>query len=365
MERYDIIIVGGGPAGATAAETLATEGARVLLLDSATFPRVKLCAGWVTAQVWESLGIPGKDYPGTLQPFSRARLELDGQVQETRWDHTASYGIIRSEFDHYLLQRAATAGAAIRTNTRVQTLRRAGETWLISIGDTQASAPVVVGAGGHSCPVARQLGAIDKDEAVVMARESETRLDEATLARVPAKAGIPELILEDDLNGYGWVFRKGPFLNIGLGCIDAGRALNQRCTTLLERLRAEERLPADIELEPFRGHAYAVRLRGPRRPSGKDWLLVGDAAGLARAFSGEGIGPAIISGRIAASMILAGTIEQYPSHLDQNFGAGEPGRIGNIIGHLPRPFLDRIGRTICQQPLLRRKMVFEGAFGMG
>jgi geranylgeranyl reductase family protein len=365
MERYDVIIIGGGPTGATAAHALATAGARVLVLDGAVFPRVKLCAGWITAPVWDTLGIAPGDYPGTLQPFSRATLELEGRVHETRWGHTVSYGIIRREFDHYLLQRAAAAGATVRTNTRVDTLKRDGGSWLFPVGTTQISAPILVGAGGHRCPVARELGKIDKDEAVVMARESETLLDTATLARITATPGIPELILEEDLNGYAWIFTKGNFLNIGLGCIDEGRALNQRCAALLDRLRAQRRLPKDVVLEPFRGHAYAVRLRAPRRPAGDGWLLAGDAAGLARPFSGEGIGPAISSGQIAANKILQQTIHEYPAELEACFGPGQPGRLGTKVGQLPRSFLNRIGRSICHQPQLRRKIVFEGAFGMG
>ena len=365
MEKFDVIIIGAGPAGATAAATLAAANARVLILDAAHFPRVKLCAGWVTADVWESLGISPHEYPGTLQPFSRATLELGGRVHETGWDHFASYGIIRHEFDHYLLERAAAAGAIVRCNVRVDTWERKDGLWKIPIGDAEVSAPTLIGAGGHRCPVAREMGEIDTREAVVMARESETRLDASRLARITATRGIPELILEEDLNGYGWIFSKGDFLNIGLGCIDEGRSLNQRCSTMLERLREAGRLPTDIALEPFRGHAYAVRMRAPRRPAGDGWLLIGDAAGLARAFSGEGIGPAIQSAEIAARLIIDGTLDDYSDQLATRFGDGAPGRLATLLGQLPRPWTNQIGRAICHQPQLRRKVVFEGAFGMG
>ena len=364
MEHYDVTVIGGGPAGATTARTLAEAGIRVLVLDSASFPRVKLCAGWVTPHVWETLEIAPEDYPGTLQPFSRATLALGGRVRETRWDRTVSYGILRREFDHYLLQRAEAAGAEVRTGIRVGRLRREGGCWRVPVDDYEVSAAMLIGAGGHQCPVARSMDAIDPAETVVMARESETRLDSVQIARITQTPGIPELIVEEDLNGFGWVFSKGNFLNVGFGCVDHGRGLNQRCNDFQQRLVRQGRLPAEIELEPFRGHAYAVRLQGARCPAGDGWLLVGDAAGLARPLSGEGIGPAVLSARLAASSILEAAPERYPDQLATEFGPGEPGRIGGWVGQLPRAALNGMGRVICHQPHLRRKLVFEGAFGM-
>ena len=364
MEHFDAIVVGGGPGGATAAQTLAMADARVLVLDAARFPRTKLCAGWVTSQVWKSLDIQATQYPGTLQPFARATLELGGRVRETRWPRTVSYGILRREFDHYLLQRAEDSGATVRTGIRVDTPRRESGLWQISLGETEACAPMLIGAGGHRCPVARHIGEIQSDEPVVVARESETRLDPASMARITQTPGVPELVVEEDLNGYGWIFSKGDYLNIGLGCIDAGHSLNQRCDDFLDGLRKRGRLPADLALEPLRGHAYVVRMRAPRRPSGDGWLLVGDAAGLARPLSGEGIGPAVRSGHLAARMILDGTPEKYPGEIEQAFGSGEPGPLGSLIGQLPRSLLNGFGRIVCHQAQLRRKLIFEGAFGM-
>src|SRR5262249_43088743 len=102
---WDAIVVGGGPGGSTAAWRLCRAGLRPLLLDAAVFPRVKICAGWVTPTALEDLEIDPDKYPLTIQPFARCVLEFTGARHETKWQRPASYGIIRREFDHYLLER--------------------------------------------------------------------------------------------------------------------------------------------------------------------------------------------------------------------------------------------------------------------
>jgi flavin-dependent dehydrogenase len=79
-DGWDAIVVGGGPGGSTAAWRLARDGARVTVLDAARFPRLKLCAGWVTPTVWRTLELDPEAYPHTLQPFADATIELDGEV---------------------------------------------------------------------------------------------------------------------------------------------------------------------------------------------------------------------------------------------------------------------------------------------
>src|SRR5262249_4613356 len=167
--------------GSTAAWRLARGGARVLLLDSATFPRVKLCAGWVTPAVWRTLEIDPESYPLTIQPFSRATIELDGDVLETEWPRTVSYGIVRREFDDFLLRRAECAGVEVREAVRVQRVTRDGGLSRVETASGPFTAPLVIGAGGHNCPVARSLGEISAEEAVVVARECETRLSASLL----------------------------------------------------------------------------------------------------------------------------------------------------------------------------------------
>src|SRR5439155_483747 len=148
------------------------------------------------------------------------------------------------------------------------------------------TAGMVVGAGGHGCPVARVLGRARAEEHVVVTQESETRVGAERLRALTPRYGWPELIAEPDFKGYGWYFTKGDFLNVGVGAL-GGEPVRRRLERLLARLRASGRLPDALALTPFRGHAYAIRRGQPRRLGGERFALVGDAAGLARDVSSE------------------------------------------------------------------------------
>lgn len=370
---YDAIVVGGGPGGSTAAWRLARAGLSTALVDAARFPRVKLCAGWVTPLVWAELELDPASYPLTLQPFSRATLELDGASHETVWDHTVSYGIVRREFDHFLLERAREAGAEIFEGARISRVERRAGALVIDTPRGEFAAPILVGAGGHHCPVARALGAISDAELVVVTQESETRVGRDLLAEIAPRPGVPELFPEQDLRGYGWYFSKKDFLNVGIGALDDGRGLHRRTETFVERLVASGRLPRPLELAPFRGHAYSIRVCAPRRAAGAGFFLVGDAAGLARDVSGEGIAPAVASGNLAAAQALrrwrgAGEEEvaaAYREEIDSRFGDGELGVAARIASLFSRRWLVALGGFICRSRRLRRRLVFEQAFGMG
>ena len=368
--QFDVIVVGGGPGGSTAAWRLAVQGLRPLVLDAAVFPRVKICAGWVTPAALDDLEIdPGK-YPLTIQPFKACGLEFGGARHETRWARPASYGIIRREFDQFLLERAAAAGADVRWGIRVTGVSGGPDRAAVQTERGRFEAPVVIGAGGHRCPVARALGEISEREEVVVAQESETRLPPEWTERLRPFMEAPEIYVEPDLRGYGWFFPKQDFVNIGIGCTGgADGTLPRRREELLAALRDSGRLPADLPIEPFKGHAYVVRRQAPRRLSGPRFCLVGDAAGLARDLSGEGIGPAIRSGRLAAEAV-AGLLRRgppldgYARQVMALYGPGEPSWLGRHLGRLP----DAVGRVavrlVLGWGLARRRVVFDSIFGM-
>jgi geranylgeranyl reductase family protein len=370
VDAHDVIVVGGGPGGSTAAWQLAAIGLRPLVLDAAVFPRVKICAGWVTPAALADLEIDPDKYPLTIQPFRACVLEFEGSRHETGWRAPASYGIIRREFDHYLLERAAAAGADVRWGIRVERVSAGPAGVSVETERGVFEAEVVIGAGGHRCPVAKALGEVSPREAVVVAQESETRLPAEWAERLQPFASAPELYVEPDLRGYGWYFPKQDFLNIGVGCTGGSDGtLPRRREALVAALRASGRLPADLPIEPFRGHAYVVRRQAPRRLSGPRFCLVGDAAGLARDLSGEGIGPAIRSGRLAAlaaaAFLRAGTpLDGYARQIVALYGSGEPGWLGRRLAKLPDAVARLAVRLVLGSSAARRRIVFDSIFGM-
>jgi flavin-dependent dehydrogenase len=200
----DAIVVGGGPAGSTLAGALHTAGLDVVVLDQAVFPRHKVCAGWITPGVVDALSLDLQDYGRSrvLQPITRFRTGvLGGRVLETEYGRPVSYGILRCEFDAYLLRRS---GAEVREGTRVETIERAGSDWIVD----DVRAPLLAGAGGHFCPVARQLGARRERDPVVVAQEIEIRLTPDQERETAVRGDTPELYFCHDLKGYGWCFRK-------------------------------------------------------------------------------------------------------------------------------------------------------------
>jgi geranylgeranyl reductase family protein len=368
--HHDVIVVGGGPGGSTVAWELGRAGLRPLVLDAAVFPRVKICAGWVTREALADLELDPDKYPLTIAPFAACGLAMDGARHETRWRGPASWGIIRREFDHYLLERAAAAGADVRWGIRVTGVEAGADRVRVETSAGPFEAPLVIGAGGHRCPVAWALGEVSEREEVVIAQESETRLPADQRARLGAFWDAPEIIVEGDLAGYGWYFPKGDFLNVGIGCTGGASAgLARRREALLAGLRASGRLPAGVDLAPFKGHSYVVRRQAPRRLAGARFMLVGDAAGLARDLSGEGIGPAIWSGRraaaAAAGFLRAGApLDGYAREVVARYGSGEKGWLGRQIARLPDAVARLAVRRTIGSATARRRLIFGSIFGM-
>ena len=361
MHSCDVLIAGGGPAGSSCAWALRSSGLNVLILDKATFPRNKICGGWITPWVLQALKIDTAHYKTgrTLQEIRGFRVSsMESQEVGISYDCVISYGIRRCEFDEYLLRRS---GAEIREGVPISKIERSGGFWTVN-GEIQAK--LLVGAGGHFCPVARHLGNTNSDEPVIAQEiEFEMSPDQARLCTIQPE--IPELYFCRDFQGYGWCFRKGNFLNIGLGRLDQ-HALSQHVILFLDFLRARGKLAFDLPGK-FAGHAYLLFGYGKRKVVGNSVMLIGDAAGLAFPQSGEGIRPAVESGLLAAKVITStnsnyGTeaMQAYSDLLKKQFGDGSGSP--PAAAFLPQWLRNTLARFLFKKQWFCRRVVVESWF---
>jgi geranylgeranyl reductase family protein len=328
-ETCDVLIVGGGPAGSTCARQLRRAGLDVLVMDKQAFPRDKVCAGWITPAVVESLELDFDDYARgrVFQPVRGFRIgTIGGAEVEVRYDKAVSFGIRRCEFDDYLLRRSK---ARIAPGEAMKSMVRERDSWLVN---GRIRTPLVVGAGGHFCPVSRMLGSgTGGTQSIVVAQEAEFRMSPSERSGCGIEQDIAQIYFCPDLKGYGWCVAKGDYLNVGLGREDS-HGLSAHVGQFREWLRRRGAIPHGLPGR-FSGHAYLLYPESRRRQTGDGVLLIGDAAGLAYPRSGEGIRPAVESALIAATVIHYASgkysrdkLAPYAGFLTKRFGNRLPGR---------------------------------------
>jgi flavin-dependent dehydrogenase len=292
---FDVIIVGGGPAGSTCAWKLVQAGIKCLVLDKAVFPRTKLCAGWITPAVVDDLEIDISTYPHRLLTFDRIQLRFPLIGFNPR---TVQYSIRRYEFDDWLLARS---GAEVRQHD-VSKIRRDDEFYVI---DETFRCKYLVGAGGTRCPVYRNLFRASNPrakalQAVTLEVEFPCRVDDNTCKLWFFEHGLP---------GYSWYVPKADgYLNVGIGAMAArlksgGDDIKQHWSRLNDKLGSAAMVKGYAP-EP-KGYSYFIR---GDVGSGRidNAFILGDAAGLATRDLCEGIGPAVRSGLLAANSIIHG-----------------------------------------------------------
>jgi len=293
MIKKDVIIIGGGPAGAACAYRLNQHQIKCLILDKAEFPRSKPCAGWLTPSVFDSLQIQPVDYPFCLNHFSSFKISLRGIKFRLP---THQYAIRRNEFDTWLLELAGVDCV----HHKVQNIERMDGGFLI---DDKFEAEYLIGAGGTHCPVRQAFFKREPYQqlaGLILAKEEEFLY--------PITCQHTHLwFFEKGLPGYTWyVPKSNGYINVGVGAKATG--LKMRGKTIkgywdqfIIKL-AKSGLVNDHEYNPL-GYSYYLRHSSPQLRSGNAFLI-GDALGIATLDMGEGIAPAIQSGLLAADAII-------------------------------------------------------------
>lgn len=306
-ELYDVIVVGAGPGGATAAYFLGEAGQRVLLLDKATPPRYKACGGGLSAHMLEAI------FPFSFDAVIDAHMAyvgytMDGQTVRVPIQAQAVRTVMRATFDAHLL---AQTRAEVRTGLAVRQVTEAADRVRVETANGQAfEGHYLIGADGANSVVAHAVG-LRRGKQMAAALEAEVPLTPEAQQRL---GGTLLLIFGDVKAGYAWIFPKAEYLSVGVmgwrprpGELQAGLA------------NMVARYGLSLEGVPVKGHPIPVQTR--REPiMTRRTLLVGDAAGLADPFSGEGIRLAIKSGKLAAEALAAGQPEQYPAWVWRDVG---------------------------------------------
>lgn len=295
---YDAVIVGGGPAGAIAAWTLAAAGARVAMLEKERYPRPKVCAGGVTPRArallapvlgsrWESAVAAEVK---SLVAWTQSRFPQRHELQRPFW-HTVS----RETLDSLLADSAAEKGAELLTGWRVREVTLERESGLFRINSQRGNllAGSVIGADGARGVVARSLG-IGPRLRMAPAMEVEVAL-RAGDRRFESEAWLDFGVVP---MGYAWVFPKGGQVSVGIGGLTNGKRLAVALRAFAGR--------NSLDLGETRPRGWVLPVWRPGVPASRgNALLVGDAAGLVDPITGEGLYYAVRSGELAATALLA------------------------------------------------------------
>jgi geranylgeranyl reductase family protein len=336
---YDVIIVGGGPAGASCAAFAAMAGLRVLVLERETFPREKVCGDCLNPACWEVLERLALD--NEVRGLSHGQLDtvefiaIGGHSVNVKLPAgaMAEIAVKRSLFDELLLNRARQLGAHVRQNETVTSLTKMdSETWQVRTAGETFSARAIVGADGRNSTVARLCNLLPRPQ-----RE-----------RVALQAHIPcppdfgnRVVLQFLPEGYSGQAPVGEGqLNVCL--VSRGADIETLKEWAVQRFHLS-REQAWRTITPL--------TRAPIHPAQDNLFFIGDAARVVEPFTGEGIYYALASGELAAKAIIRLRNGDEPVNVADEFSAA------HATLYRGRLWINRLARAAVLSPRIASLLV--------
>jgi len=310
--KYDVIIVGGGPAGSTAAKILSEKGVKTLLIDKDRFPRDKPCGGGLPCRVIQRF--PYIKNEGLIESYSYGGYAYY-QVSKYELEHIGADPLIgmvlRKKFDHGLIKLAIESGCEMKQDSRVINVKITDEKAKVFLENGESvDSEIIIGADGVNSVIAKKTGLRSRNfqrgicvlqEFKIGKKVVEEYFTEKRLCYIHSRF--------KDVSGYGWVFPKKEHINIGIGEMIRSSGNSGKKVNLLEvyeeyikMLRHQKIIPRDLKVGRCIGGALPIY---PLEKTYSDRvILVGDAAGIISCTTGEGIYYAMSSGEHAANTIL-------------------------------------------------------------
>lgn len=337
-ERWDVVVVGAGPAGSAAARAAAAQGARTLLLDRARFPRYKTCGGGITG--WSRRELPD----AVLATFEDriVRLGLGRDDRDRHWieaDEPFLGMVRRADFDEALADAAVAAGAEFRDGVTVRALDedRDGVLLRTRVDDAdggEVHAGVVIGADGTGGRTAGYVG--------VRYGGADLGLEVELAAPGHEWTGRALFDWGPDAGSYAWLFPKRDTLTVG---VIQRTGVPDRTRAYLDRWLGQLGLD---HLDRVHDSGHLTRWRTSSSPVRRGRVLVaGDAAGLLEPWTREGISFALRSGRMAGSAAASGDLDGYAAAVDAELAPQQ--RAGatmlRVLERFPRSYHRVLGGT--------------------
>ena len=304
LEKYDVIIVGGGPGGATAAYNLAKAGISVCIIDKNAFPRDKVCGGGLCAHI-RKFDYVDDIFFKTVSTSAVVYSPSQKHIIDYSPGKDLIYQVNRLDFDDHLIMHAKAQGAVVFEKQKVETIERIKGGIIVETKNMKFKGKVAIGAGGVFCPLSKFVGVTKNSSAFCMVEEIPLSAKEIVDRYTEERKSVL-FFLENITGGYGWIFPKKESVNIGVGTYSnimkehgALKAYHSYHKTLKQLgYLPENHEPQNIKgaMLPFGGIRDKIVI--------DNVLLVGDSAGFVSPISGEGIYYAMDSGRIAAEVII-------------------------------------------------------------